>query len=211
MEKVYARRYDYLKILAGIISPEDLVVCNLQDTTYEWNAIRPSDGNILRMGLGLVVPVALGIALALPHRKVVALAGDGDLILNIGVLTTIGNLSPNNLTVIVFDNECYMSAGGIPTATAGKTDLTAIAKGSGIENSHTVETLDEFKSVVERYYGKELLFVTAKTEKSTLQLERPTMDGDENKFRFVRFIEKTEGIKILTPDEAPSFFVKKSA
>ena len=68
------RRFDCLKLLAAHISDEALVVCNLQDTTYEWQHIRPSDGNLLRQGMAIVTPVAFGIAIALPHRRVIALA-----------------------------------------------------------------------------------------------------------------------------------------
>ena len=79
--------------------------------------------------------MALGLALALPHRKVVAFDGDGSLLLNLGSLATMANQHPRNLIHIVFDNECYESSRGAPTATAGQADLAAIARGCGFPTS----------------------------------------------------------------------------
>ena len=128
------RRYDCLTVLAPMIDDE-LVVGNVARTSFEWHAVKPRQGNLYTMGMGLVTPVCFGLALTLPHRRVVALDGDGSLLLNLGVLATIANLAPRNLTIFVFDNEAYASTGGLPTATAGKTDLAKIAQGAGIGNA----------------------------------------------------------------------------
>jgi sulfopyruvate decarboxylase subunit beta len=82
---------------------------------------------------------------ALPHRKVVAFDGDGSLLLNLGSPATMAKQHPRNLIHIVFDNECYESSRGAPTATAGQVDLSAVARRCGFANVITVETLSEFE------------------------------------------------------------------
>ena len=65
--------------------------------------------------MGLAFPIALGVALAQPQRKVIALEGDGSLLMQLGCLTTIAMLSPKNLTLIAFDNGIYQITGGQKT------------------------------------------------------------------------------------------------
>jgi sulfopyruvate decarboxylase subunit beta len=116
------KRYDCLRAIAPHFG-EELVVTNLGAVRHEWQALRPHAGNYHLQNLGLTSSLALGLALALPHRKVVAFDGDGSLLLNLGSLTTMANQHPKNLIHIVFDNECYESSRGAPTATAGLADL----------------------------------------------------------------------------------------
>src|SRR3954465_11979882 len=99
------------------------------------------------MGMGLVTPVVLGLALSLPHRGVIALDGDGSILLNLGALTTVGNYAPQNLIAIIFYNESYASTGGLPTATAGKTKLDQVAKATGIANAFEINKIEDFKEI----------------------------------------------------------------
>jgi thiamine pyrophosphate-dependent acetolactate synthase large subunit-like protein len=168
------------------------------------------------MGMGLVTPVAMGIALGLPHRKVIALDGDGSMILGLGTLTTLGKYLPPNLIVIVFDNESYFSCtvrqGGesLPTATAERTDLAEMARGAGIKNSVTVTRLEQAEKMLnEALESKETWFIVAKTEKPPELVPRPRMDGDECKYRFVRFIEKLEKKEILPAEGHALEFAKR--
>ncbi len=116
------RRSECLKALAPMLT-DQLVVTNVARTGFETHMAMPREGNLYTMGMGLVTPVVLGIALSLPHRGVIALDGDGSILLNLGALSTVGNYAPPNLISIIFDNESYASTGGLPTATAGKTKL----------------------------------------------------------------------------------------
>ena len=136
----------------------------------------------------------------MPHRRVVVIDTDGGLLLNLGVLCTLGNLRPPNLKVIVIDNECYESIGGMPTATAGRTDLAAMARGAGIEHAETTRTLDEFKDVAKRGFADNALyFIVAKVEKGTKEVPTLFLDGIERKYQFVRYIEETENIHVISP------------
>src|SRR5262245_49984577 len=122
------RRSECLQALAPMLT-DQLIVTNVARTGFETHMAMPREGNLYTMGMGLVTPVVLGLALSLPHRGVIALDGDGSILLNLGALSTVGNYAPANLIAIIFDNQSYASTGGLPTATAGKTKLVEIAKG----------------------------------------------------------------------------------
>jgi sulfopyruvate decarboxylase subunit beta len=192
------KRYDCLRAIAPHFDQE-LVVTNIGAVRHEWQALRPHPGNFHLQNLGLTSSMALGLALALPHRTVVAFDGDGSLLLNLGSLATIANQHPRNLIHIVFDNECYESSRGAPTATAGKADLAAIARGAGIANAVVVKSLAEFEEVFTRALkSRDLCFILAKVEAGAGDVPAAALDSQENKYRFVRYIEKSESLEILS-------------
>ncbi len=89
--------------------------------------------------MGNALAVGLGLALALPNRKVIVLESDGSLLLSLFNLPTVAKMNPANLAVFVFDNQAYSGTKiSEPTATAGKTDLAGMARSAGIENAITV-------------------------------------------------------------------------
>jgi len=152
------------------------------------------------MQMGIGSPAGLGLALALPHRKIVVIDGDGSLLLNLGTLATLGNFRSPNLTVFVMDNECYESIGGFPTATAGGVDLAAMAKGAGVKNAITTRTSEEFKKAAEQALTDNAFnFIVAKVERGTKRLPPIYMDGVEEGYKFLRYIEESEGIHIISP------------
>lgn len=192
------KRYDCLRAIAPRFGDE-LVVTNLGAVRHEWQALRPHHGNYHLQNLGLTSSMALGLALALPHRKVVAFDGDGSLLLNLGSLATIANQHPRNLIHIVFDNECYESSRGAPTATAGQADLAAVARGCGFANVVTAGTLAEFEAgFSQASKSGDLYFILAKVEPGAGDVPAAALDSQENKYLFVRYIEKSENLKILT-------------
>src|SRR6476646_1172243 len=113
------KRFTCLQALADVVD-DALVVSSAGAMTLEWNALRPSDGNFRVRTLGLCSSIALGMALGLPHRQVIALDGDGSLLMNLNSLATISRMRPRNLTHIVFDNEVYEASGSKKTATGAR-------------------------------------------------------------------------------------------
>lgn len=193
------KRYDCIQALVPKLSEDAIVVSTLGNTADMLQKLRLSEANLYPMNLGCCTAVAMGLALALPHRRVVALDGDGNLLLNLSVLADLANLAPPNLAIIVFDNESYESGGGLPTATAGKVDLAAIAKAAGVNHANTARTLKDFEQAADKLINaSETAFLVAKVEKDGQPFLPPmAYNYQENKFRFARYIEKTEGVKLI--------------
>ncbi|MEE8450248.1 MAG: thiamine pyrophosphate-dependent enzyme [Thermodesulfobacteriota bacterium] len=193
------KRYDCLKFLSDQIKDE-LVVATLAGTTHEWNSLNKREANLYLMGMGLVTGTALGLALALPNRKVVALESDGGMLMSLSILPVVAQQRPSNLTIFCFDNECYYATGGFPSATADVSDLGGLAKAAGIKAAQTVTTLEEFIAAAKESMSREgPNVVIVKTEKGVEKVPAPTMHGIENKYRFARYIERTEKIDIFAP------------
>jgi thiamine pyrophosphate-dependent acetolactate synthase large subunit-like protein len=192
-------RYECLELLAGKIS-DQLVVTSQSGQRIEWSHLSRHEGNLLVGMMGCAIGVGTGLALALPHRKVIVLDSDGSVLLSLFNLPTLGNLQPNNLVVYVFDNGvCSGSRISYPTATAGSTDLEAVARGVGITNAHTIRDVEEFKNKgLEALVRNKLGFFVCKVEESLMHREipRPNTDLAENKYTFVRYLERTENTTI---------------
>jgi len=199
------KRLDCLEIIVGAAT-DALVVTSAGAVTLEWNALRPSDGNFRVRTLGLCSSIALGMALGLPQRKVIALDGDGSLLMNLCSLPTIARMQPRNLVHIVFDNEVYEASGSKQTATATGTDLVGIARAAGIQQALWTHSVDEFARVAtEALNGHELFFIGAKITTERTEVPPYPMDEVENKYRFIRHVEKTEKIAILKTNLPSSY------
>src|SRR5580693_10246420 len=142
------KRFDCMKALAARLKDE-LVILSLGASVDEWYNAAPHmrSASLFQQQLGCVTPQAFGVAVGLPHRRIVSLDTDGGMMFNLGILATLANEQPNNLLVVVWDNECYQSIGGPPTHTAkGRVDIARIAKGAGIYHAYTVSDLESFAS-----------------------------------------------------------------
>ena len=138
-------RYDCFEFLAPLIK-DQLVIGSLSGQRVEWGHLCRHEGNLLVASMGAALGMGIGLALVLPHRKVIVLESDGSLLLSLYNLPTLGNLSLPNLVVFVFDNEVYSGTRiSEPSATAGKTDLAGVARSCGIEGATTVREVDSFK------------------------------------------------------------------
>lgn len=195
------KRYEALKLLAAAIADDTIVVANVGPISREWNALRPSEANLLQVNLGLCSAVGLGIAKSLPHRQVVLLDGDGNLLMNLASLADAANQLPQNLVHIVLDNGAYEGGGGLPSVTSKRTDLAQVALGAGIERSSTVDALEDFDVATrEALASPGHWFIAAKVDTGSVpDLPTQTMDGPEAKYRFARYIESSEGIQVLRP------------
>jgi len=191
------KRYDCLKAVAAVAG-DALAVSSAGAMTLEWNALRPSDGNLRVRTLGLCSSIALGMALGLPHRKVIALDGDGSLLMNLCSLPTIARMAPRNLTHIVFDNEVYEASGSKRSATAAGTDLVGVALAAGIKNALWADSAEGFAAAVEgALKGEQLCFIGVKVSSERVAVAPFPLDEVENKYRFMRHIEKTEKMEIF--------------
>jgi thiamine pyrophosphate-dependent acetolactate synthase large subunit-like protein len=146
------------------------------------------------------------MALGLPHRKVVALDGDGSLLMNLCSLPTIARMRPSNLIHIVFDNEVYEASGSKKTATGTGTDLVGVARAAGIHNAQWANTVDAFaQAAAAALRGKDLCFIGAKVSTERSQVAPFPIDEVENKYRFIRHVEKSENIEIFKTNLPASY------
>lgn len=199
------KRFDCLRLIAAE-AKDTLVVSSAGAMTLEWNALRPGDGNFRVRTLGLCSSIALGMALGLPHRKIIALDGDGSLLMNLCSLPTIARMRPRNLLHIVFDNEVYEASGSKKTATACGTDLVGVARAAGIKNAVWANDLGDFCEAVSRGLAhSELWFIGAKVTTERTDVAPYPVDEIENKYRFIRYVEKTEQIEILKTNLPASY------
>jgi thiamine pyrophosphate-dependent acetolactate synthase large subunit-like protein len=142
------QRIDLMRRLAERLTDE-AVVGGIGNTNFDLFAARDRPLNFYMLGsMGLAFPIAFGVALAQPHRRVVGVEGDGSLLMNLGCLATIGMQQPHNLTLVVVDNGSCQITGGQPTASASTSDFVAIARGAGIENSQWARDPEHFSSLI---------------------------------------------------------------
>jgi sulfopyruvate decarboxylase subunit beta len=199
------KRFDCMKALAARLKDE-LVILSLGASVDEWYNAAPHmrSASLFQQQLGCVTPEAFGLAVGLPHRRIVSLDTDGGMMFNLGILATLGNEQPKNLLVVVWDNECYQSIGGPPTHTAsGRVDLAAIARGAGVERAFTVHTVEEFDAHCAKGLASDVPYVVVAKVAGTVQpdIKRKHSDGREDKYIFVRHVEATENIVIMGPSE----------
>jgi thiamine pyrophosphate-dependent acetolactate synthase large subunit-like protein len=121
-----------------------IVIVSPGFTGHELHAAKHEDATIYNMDMPYATPMCLGLALANPERRVVALEGDGSMLMALGALSTIGRYRPENVAVIVFDNRVYLTTGSgtVPTA---EVDFAAVAGASGIAQTSSVSDLPAFE------------------------------------------------------------------
>ena len=143
-------RLDATRRLTAALDGEP-VVASLGHPAYDLFAAKDRPANFYTWGsMGLASSIGLGLAMARPELRVFVLDGDGSLLMNLGSLATIGWVRPQNLVVIVWDNEEYATTGGQATATAHGADLEAAARAMGAAATATVRDEAQFDAVIAR-------------------------------------------------------------
>lgn len=140
------RRFELLRDLLPVFG-DCLVVSNIGLPSQELHHLGDSDRHFYMLGsLGMCSSIGLGLALAVP-RPVLAIDGDGGVLMNLGTLATIAHHAPPNYTLLIVDNGSYGSTGDQPTFTAGRTSLAAVARGAGCEDVVECEGRDAVAAV----------------------------------------------------------------
>jgi sulfopyruvate decarboxylase subunit beta len=185
------KRIEAIEKLAGMLKNE-IVLTSIGGVNTELFARGDRDLNLyVSTNMGSAAAMGVGLALALPSEKVVVLEGDGSVLLSLGSLVAMGDQQPSNLVLIVFDNECYEAPGEYPSATSRNANLEMFGFASGIEKSLTVRSMEEFeKAFKEALTARGPQLLVAKVERGRPPLEPLGIDGIENKYRFLRALEK---------------------
>jgi len=177
-------------VVAGLLDKRGglLVVAGLGSTAWDITAAGDSDLSFPLWGaMGQAAMIGLGLALAQPERRVLVITGDGEMLLGLGALATIGVQRPPNLAIVVIDNERYGETGMQATHTAHGVDLAGIASACRFRNSRIVKTksdVQKLKILVHKGIGP--IFAAVKVVEEKLPLVLPPNDGVLLKDRFRR-------------------------
>jgi thiamine pyrophosphate-dependent acetolactate synthase large subunit-like protein len=142
---------DRREVVARVVSArgDALIVSGLGSPTYDVHAAGDDDRNAYLWGaMGGAALVGLGLALARPERRVLVVTGDGEQLMGLGGLATIGVAGPANLDVLVLDNEHYGETGMQASHTGRGVDLAAVAAASGFADTGVLRALDEVDALV---------------------------------------------------------------
>jgi len=146
-------RADLTQRLTARLKHDEAVVAGIGNTNFDLYAAGHRPQNFYMLGsMGLAVPIALGVAIAQPSRGVIALEGDGSILMSLGCLSTVAQLKPRNLTIIIIDNGIYQITGKQPTTTQSTADIVEIARGCGIDNSLWIRDEAHFEELIDRSF-----------------------------------------------------------
>ncbi|HYM32911.1 MAG TPA: thiamine pyrophosphate-dependent enzyme [Candidatus Cybelea sp.] len=163
-----------------------LVVAGLGSSVWDCTAAGDNPMNFcLWGGMGLAAMTGLGLACAQPSRRVLVVTGDGEMLMGLGSLATIGAQRPDNLAVVVVDNERYGETGMQKSHTAHGVDLAAIAAASGFPHARVVRDMagvDALRHDIHAAAGP--IFAQVKVVAEKLPLVMPPREGAHLKSRF---------------------------
>jgi sulfopyruvate decarboxylase subunit beta len=167
--------------------------------TRELFAVTGDDPTILyNMEMPYATAMCMGLAMARPKQRIVALEGDGSLISALGILTTIARYKPSNLTVIVVDNESFSTFGaGMISATATGVDLAAVSRGCGLDKTISVDSLERAEAAMPRVLHQPgpwimIAKVEAQSEPDP-RFSRGSPDVTEQSLDFSRMLRRSAG------------------
>ncbi|MBV8698740.1 thiamine pyrophosphate-dependent enzyme [Bradyrhizobium sp.] len=178
-----ANLLDRRRVVSALLADrkEALVVGGLGAATYDIAAAGDHARNLYLWGaMGGAVMIGLGLALAQPQLPVVIITGDGEMLMGMGGLATVGLQKPANLSIIVLDNECYGETGGQMSHTAASTDLVGIARACGIQNVHAISTLGEVEAFAKTLQDVAAgpRFASVKIDSANLERVLSSRDGN---------------------------------
>jgi thiamine pyrophosphate-dependent acetolactate synthase large subunit-like protein len=163
-----------------------LVVSGLGSATYDVAAAGDNPLNVYLWGaMGGTAMIGLGLALAQPDRRVAVLTGDGDMLMGVGSLATIGVKQPKNLAIVVLDNAHYGETGMQPSHTRSGIDLVAMALACRFKQARSVSRIEDAAEVRTLLHAAEgPLLVSARIKEEDVPRVLPLRDGHAIKQRF---------------------------
>ncbi len=184
MSKLLRRREVVSELLKG--RGDLLVVAGLGAPAWDITNAGDHELNFPLWGaMGGAAMLGLGLALAQPKKKVLVVTGDGEMLMGIGALATIGAQRPTNLHIVVLDNERYGETGQQETHTGHGVDLAAMAKAAGFARAFQVHSRADVAKLKKRIYAEDgPLLAQVKIDPEKLPLVLPPRDGTYLKNRF---------------------------
>jgi thiamine pyrophosphate-dependent acetolactate synthase large subunit-like protein len=180
---------DRRKFVARLLDERNglLVVTGIGSSTYDVAACGDDPLNFyLWSAMGSTAMVGLGLAMARPDRRVAVITGDGDMLMGLGSLATIGVKQPKNLSVVVLDNGHYSASGMQASHTSSGIDLAGAAKACQlwVETVSTMDRVDELRALL--HAGQGPTFIHARVDADDQKRIIPSRDGLAIKHRFMQ-------------------------
>ena len=182
-----ANLLDRRQVVATLLAERKgaIAIGGLGASTYDIAAAGDHDHNFYLWGaMGGAVMIGLGLALAQPKLPVVVITGDGEMLMGMGSLATVGLQKPKNLSIVVLDNESYGETGGQVSHTAATADLVGIARACGISDSRALLTLGEIEA-----FAKGMQDISAGPRFANVKIDGANLD---------RVLSNRDGIYVLT-------------
>ena len=181
-------RSDVLNTLIPLIS-DQLLVTNIGLPSQEMHLLDDQPSNFYMLGtMGLASSIGLGLALA-QDKKVIALDGDGSVLMNFGTLPTIANNVASNFILLIIDNGSYGSTGDQPTYSGMKTSLSDVARACGCEHVVECQAEDAFDTVQAALDGDQMTIIVCKCESGNIKVPVIDMDPVVIKDRFMKVVQ----------------------
>jgi thiamine pyrophosphate-dependent acetolactate synthase large subunit-like protein len=164
-----------------------LVVSGLGSATYDVAAAGDHPLNFYLWGaMGGTAMIGLGLALAQPQNRIAVLTGDGDMLMALGSLATIGAKQPKNLAIVVLDNAHYGETGMQPSHTFSGIDLVAMAMACRFKHARAVSRIEDAAEVRALLHsGEGPILINARVSREDVPRVLPLRDGHAIKQRFI--------------------------
>ena len=182
-------RKEAIDIVTNQVGNDPIVAANGY-ISRDLYAINDKPSNFYMIGsMGLASSIGLGIAKKIPRKRIFVFDGDGNILMNLGSLTTIGTIKPKNLIHVVFDNGLHESTGGQPThSTQIQIDCIAKAANYTVFRTNTKRGLERIFKNIKNIAGPILILV--KIDKSNYVNRRVGLKPTEIKERFINTLQK---------------------
>lgn len=187
------KRYEAIEAITKALNGDELLISANGMLSRELFSIRESPNNFYMLGsMGLASSIGFGLAYNLPNRKVIVVDGDGNILMNLGSLATIGHFGPNNLIHIVLDNEMHASTGGQPTV-SNTVNLEGVASAAGFRVVKKVNSSKDLHTAIKEALNlKGPSFILAKIKRGKKDVPRVSYEPVHIKSRFKEVIEQTK-------------------
>ena len=185
------KRYEAIEVITESLKGDELVISANGMISRELFSIKDSPNNFYMLGsMGLASSIGFGLAYNSPNRKVVVIDGDGNILMNLGSLATIGHFSPGNLVHFVLDNEMHASTGGQPTVSS-TIKLEEVASAAGFKIVKKVCSSEDLHAAVREVLNSAEghSFILVKIEKGEKDVPRVSYKPNLIKSRFMEAIK----------------------
>lgn len=183
-------RADYYRVLADGLPRDTLVVTSLGNASYLWATMHHAPENFyVEDAMGLALPLALGLAVAQPARRVIVAEGDGAVLMHLGALVTVGAVAPKNFTVLLVQNGVHAASGG-QALTNPSLDFAQLARSAGIGSAENVATPEAFAAALRAALAADGPHVLVLSTEPDLDVVKPpiALDPIQTKNRFMAAI-----------------------